>query len=211
MRWCFIQRTISGISHLFQPLEDAIRDKLIPSIVGRRVSDLERQMLALPVRYDGIGIQNPVETADFEYEISVKITSSLKQIICNQENNLDNLNEESVRETINKTKQDKNNRCTRQFEYVKSQVNDDLKRCLELAREKGTGSWLTALPITSLGYVLNKQDFRDSLCLRYGWKIPNIPSICGCSKKNDVDHALTCKTGGYVHMRHGSQSSEGHL
>ena len=115
--------------------------------------------------------------------------------------------EEYVKKKIDKWVQD----VARQFEYVKSQVNDDLKRCLELAREKGTGSWLTALPITSLGYVLNKQDFRDSLCLRYGWKIPNTPSICGCSKKNDVDHTLTCKTGGYVHMRHGSQSSEGHL
>ena len=202
MRWCFVQRTISGISHLFQPLEEVIREKFIPAIVGRNISDLERRILALPVRFGGLGIQNPVETADREYEISVKITSNLKEIICNQEYNLDNLNEEAVRETINQTKQEKNQRFTQEFERVKSQVSQDLKRCLELAQEKGAGSWLTALPIKALGYVLNMQDFRDSLCLRYGWKIPNTPLFCSCSKRNDVDHALTCTTGGYVYMRH---------
>ena len=51
-------------------------------------------------------------------------------------------------------------------------------------------------------YVLNKQSFRDSLCLRYGWKIPNTPLYCSCKEKNDVNHALTCKKGGYVSMRH---------
>ena len=107
-----------------------------------------------------------------------------------------------MRETINQTKQEKNQRFTQEFERVKSQVSQDLKRCLELAQEKGAGSWLTALPIKALGYVLNMQDFRDSLCLRYGWKIPNTPLFCSCSKRNDVDHALTCTTGGYVSMRH---------
>ena len=28
-RWSYVQRTIPGISHLFNPLEDAIREKLI--------------------------------------------------------------------------------------------------------------------------------------------------------------------------------------
>ena len=95
----------------------------------------------------------------------------------------------------------KRNHFTEVFETVKSRVSPDVKRCLELAREKGVGSWLTALPIKALGYVLNKQDFRDSLCLRYGWNIPNTPLFCSCSKRNNVDHALTCTSGGYVIMR----------
>ena len=202
MRWSFVQRTISNISHLFQPLEEVIRERFIPAVVGRKVSDVERRMLALPVRFGGIGILNPTETADMEFDISVKITSELKEIIYNQETNLDNLNDERVMAVINQTKQEKGNRLTQEFEYVKSLVSDDLKRCLDLAREKGAGSWLTALPIQSLGYVLNRQDFRDSLCLRYGWKIPNTPLFCACSKRNDVDHALTCMLGGYVIMRH---------
>ena len=51
-------------------------------------------------------------------------------------------------------------------------------------------------------YVLNKQEFRDSICLRYGWRIPNTPAYCQCGKKNDIDHTLSCPNGGYTIMRH---------
>ena len=202
MRWCFVQRTIADIGHLFQPLEDVIRETLIPAIVGRKVSDVERRLLALPVRFGGIGILNPVETSKWEFNTSLKITANLKSLICNQEVNLDNLSENRVRESINKCKQDKGKRLTEEFEIIKSLVDDDLKRCLDLAREKGSGSWLTALPIQSLGYALNRQDFRDSLCLRYGWRVPQTPQFCSCGKRNDVNHSLVCTKGGYVILRH---------
>ena len=81
-------------------------------------------------------------------------------------------------------------------------VDGKMQRILELSKEKGCGAWLTSLPIQSLGYTLNKQEFRDSVCLRYGWNIPNTPSYCQCKSENDVNHALNCKLGGYVAMRH---------
>ena len=40
-RWSYIQRTVPGISHLFKPLEDCIRGKLIPALIGRKVNELE--------------------------------------------------------------------------------------------------------------------------------------------------------------------------
>ena len=73
---------------------------------------------------------------------------------------------------------------------------------MELNKEKGAGSWLTALPLQEHGFSLNKQEFRDAICLRYGWKIPNTPPFCGCGKKNSIDHTLICMKGGYVTMRH---------
>ena len=85
---------------------------------------------------------------------------------------------------------------------MKSCVDEKLKRAIDLACEKGAVAWLTALPLQSMGYVLNKQEFRDGICLRYGWRIPNTPSYCGCGQKNSVDHTLNCMLGGYVSMRH---------
>ena len=202
MRWCFVQRTMSGVSHIFQPLENAIRDNFIPAIIGRKVSEIERRIIALPVRFGGIGILNPVETSDIEYETSVKITSNLKNMIVNQEKDLENYDENRVNNIINKSKQDKGKRLTQEFETIKTLVDDGMKRNLDLAREKGSGSWLTALPVQALGYVLNKQEFRDSLCLRYGWRVPQTSQFCNCGKRNDVNHALTCTKGGYVYMRH---------
>ena len=77
-----------------------------------------------------------------------------------------------------------------------------MRRILELAQEKGAGLWLTANPVKSFGFSLNKQEFQDSIYLRYGWRVLNTPSYCQCSEKNSVDHALSCKKGGYIIMRH---------
>ena len=97
-RWSFVQRTVKGIASLFQPLEDAICDHLIPALIGKRVSEVQRRLLALPYRYGGLGIRNPVSTADFEYPASVKITQPLTNLIYNQDCNLSNLDEDLVKE-----------------------------------------------------------------------------------------------------------------
>ena len=89
------------------------------------------------------------------------------------------------------------------FNQVLESIEDaPLKRCLLLNKEKGAGSWLTALPLKDHGFCLNKQEFRDAICLRYGWNIPNTPHFCGCGVRNSVDHTLICPKGGYVAMRH---------
>ena len=34
------------------------------------------------------------------------------------------------------------------------------------------------------------------------WKIQGVPSKCACGNVNSIYHALDCKLGGYVSMRH---------
>jgi len=48
------------------------------------------------------------------------------------------------------------------------------------AMEKVPSSWLLALPIKAIGYALNKQEFTDTICMRYGWKVKGIPTHCAC-------------------------------
>ena len=58
--WTFLLRSIEGIANLLQPIEDAIRQQLIPAITGRKaLNDDERDLLALPARLGGIGASNP--------------------------------------------------------------------------------------------------------------------------------------------------------
>ena len=59
-----------GGSEVFEALENAIRDQLIPALVRREVSDVQRQILALPIRHGGLGLTDPRETAKTEYEHS---------------------------------------------------------------------------------------------------------------------------------------------
>ena len=72
------------------------------------------------------------------------------------------------------------------------------------AMEKGASSWLSALPIKATGCALNKQEFTDAICMRYGWNVKGIPTDCACGETNSVDHSLICKLGGYTSMRHNS-------
>ena len=98
-RWCYIQRTIEGISELFKPLEDAISQSLIPAILGRKVNTLECDMLALPLRHGGLGIQNPTKTSDREYEASKKITEQLTELILNQDQDLSKVDKSQISKT----------------------------------------------------------------------------------------------------------------
>ena len=200
-RWTYVQRTIPGISHLFKPLETALREKLIPALVGRTVSDVERRILALPVRLGGMGIVDPTKSST-EFTASTTITENLTRIICNQEGDFSNYNSEQVKENIAAVKAEKERRLKEERDEIYGMVDSKMQRILDLSLEKGSGAWLTALPIQSLGYTLNKQEFKDSVCLRYGWNIPNTPSYCQCKAENNINHTLNCKLGGYVAMRH---------
>ena len=50
-------RTIPNISPLFQPLEDAIRLQLLPSITGHVAGTTsERDLFSLPCHFGGLGV-----------------------------------------------------------------------------------------------------------------------------------------------------------
>ena len=99
-RWSYVQRTIPGISHLFMPLEEVIREKLIPALVGRKVNDIERQIFTLPVRMGGMNILNPIETAEDQFQSSAYITQNLAQIIKEQHTDLTHYDEKDTLERI---------------------------------------------------------------------------------------------------------------
>ena len=202
-RWAFLQRTIPNISHLFTTIEDCLRETFIPAIIGRDISDIERKIVSLPVRYGGLGIPNPVETCEREYAASLTVTEDLSDHIYNQVQDLSSFDFQKQQSTIKDLKKNKELSLNNEYkDLVASIDNESLKRALILSSEKGSGSWLTVLPLKDLGFCLNKQEFHDALCLRYGWNIPKMPSFCGCGQKNNVDHTLVCKKGGYVAMRH---------
>ena len=72
----------------------------------------------------------------------------------------------------------------------------------EIAQEKGVSSWVTAVPSSADNTVLNKSDFRDAVCLRYGFPLEGLPTTCVCGRPMSTDHAMTCPCGGYPAARH---------
>ena len=65
-------------------MERAISDALIPTITGHTCTTSERELLALPVRMGGLGLENPVERAGFEHAMSLQVTAPLVTQIVSQ-------------------------------------------------------------------------------------------------------------------------------
>ena len=88
------------------------------------------------------------------------------------------------------------------IERIDESLSPNLLQAVQQTRDKRASSWLNAIPIEEHGLALNKQEFRDALCLRYNLPLPNLPSYCACGETFTVNHALSCKKGGFVAQRH---------
>ena len=197
-RWTYVMRTVPGISGMLQPLEDCIARVFIPALLNREVSDVERKLIQLPVRYGGLGIVNPVEAADREYDASRMITAPLVKMILEQNMSTADLQLSEVKDRKRQLKNEKEECLKEKYRTVLEEVDQRTRRNVELATKKGASSWLTALPLKAVGYTLNKQEFHDSVCLRYGWPIHKTPKYCACGRDNTLYHTLDRKSGGYV-------------
>ena len=201
-RWTYVQRTVPQIGALFEPLEACIRNEFLPALIGRAVSNTERRILALPPRLGGIGIRNPTLTADLEFSASSSITRELSELISNQMLDIPATLRTGMTEAKRELLHSRNTALKQEFDDLMHLLSDESSRYLMTASERGASAWLTALPLKSLGYSLNKREFRDAIRIRYGWEIPDLPKTCVCGTRNNIEHTLDCKRGGYVSLRH---------
>ena len=200
-RWSFLSRTMPGVHEYFHPLERTIATKLIPALTGRSpLGAEERSILAMPCRHGGLGIVSP-PLLTTQFGASVKITEALVMKIRRQDMSLEGVSEQTriaksaVREAHRQ--QEEQHR-----KDVFNSVSPDLQRCMELAAEKGASNWLTCRPLAWFGLALSKAEFRDALCLRYGWQPNNLPTKCVCGQQFTVTHAVSCPNGGFPSIRH---------
>ena len=200
-RWIFFCRTCRELAHPLQPLEDAIRQSLIPVLTGHDCSDQLRGILALPIRLGGLGLVNPMSLAMNEYARSCHVTQPLTEKILEQAKTASEAFAE-VRLRRRAARAEKMREISIIAQSLKETVEGDQQRSLELAAEKGASSWLSVLPIARHGFTLHKTAFKDALCLRYGWRPAQLPTTCACGKDFSVDHAMSCPHGGYPSIRH---------
>ena len=201
-KWTFLSRTMDNIYDLLQPLEDCLRQHLIPNLIGRSPpGDQERAMLDLPPRHGGLGIFNPLKTAKAEYKSSPQVTAPLITKITKQDEEIGDILEDLSRQK-KKAKHTRQNLHKVTASQLKTELPISQQRSLELASEKGASNWLSALPLERYSFALHKGAFRDAICLRYGWQPQHLPSHCTCGKNFTTDHAPSCPTGGYPSIRH---------
>ena len=169
----------------------------------RKISDSIRDLVALPARLGGMGIINPTKVADYEYSNSRKLTQPLTEMIMEQNNTgeIDESRQFRVKQEISKERESKQRGQYNDIINGNNLTKEGLRR-MKMNQEKGASNWLSSLPLKENGFSLNKQEFYDAVALRYGLTIENIPDSCVCGQSFSVEHAMRCKTGGYVAIRH---------
>ena len=130
-------------------------------------------------------------------------TSQLTNAIYNQQSFLV-IDEEKQTETMSRVKHKKNEWYKELQNVIRKESSASVSKILDLASEKGASCWLTSLPLQRYGFVLNKRQFHDSICLRYNYSTKLAAKVCACGEPYSVNHCLTCKKGGYVTLRHNS-------
>ena len=205
-KWNYLLRVTdwenNKLNDVLESLEKAIQSRFIPALTGQLPpGEYIREMLALPARLGGLSLINPVVSVNEQRDASQQISAPLVDRIINQDYQLGSCHstQQSIKRRIQHRKHTKRKE---EAENLQHNLPPPLQRSLELAQEKGASTWLTTLPIDEHSFALHKAAFRDSLSLRYGWPLQNSPSQCSCGRPFSVEHALTCKTGGFPAVRH---------
>ena len=202
-KFTYFLRTIPGIEMFLDPVEEVIRLNLIPALTGGHIcTDVERDLLTLPPKLGGLGIINVKEIAEIEFKNSTLMTKELIKIINRERSTKISENDNINKEMKNKIKNGRREGNKEKLEEIRSRLNEQQQKINTANQEPGSYNWLTVIPLVEHKYYLNKEEFKDAIRLRYNWNMPRLPSTCACGSKFSVEHALSCKKGGFVTLRH---------
>ena len=202
-KWTYLSRTVPGIGPMLRPLDETIGSAVIPALTRRPPpGDLERTLIALPARLGGLGIHIPSRAAANEYHASQQVTSTLCDHVISQDLNYSSEIITKQLEAKAQISRETKERTSSEFNEVYENLPVSLRRAADLATEKGSSTWLTALPLAEHGFALHKGAFHDALALRYGWAPSEMPSKCACGNNLSVEHVLSCAKGGFPSIRH---------
>ena len=202
-QWNFVQRVTPGCESLYGDLEDVILNKFLPVIMMGEVSHMERLLLSLPARWGGLGVPLPTEMSELSFSTSRKATGTIVDCIKGGSD----FECESHVETLRQVKYDANRRREEihkeRFDSVIDEFSVKQQRAIRRIKDGKVSGWLTVLPLVKYQFDLSAQEFWDGMALRYKRPMINTPELCdGCGADFTLAHALSCRKGGLVIMRH---------
>lgn len=202
-QWSFAQHVIPDCAEFFGPLESAITERFLPAIFGGPITNTEKDLVSLPARKGGLGIRVPSRQCNAAYNHSRDSTRIIREAITNRAefNGLQHRSQlQTTRIQTRKAQEQMDNAL---LEEILNSLPPTHQRALKtIASEKASG-WLTVLPLSRHNFDLSELEFRDALSIRYRRPLLKAPSHCdGCGAPFSLTHALDCKKGGMVTLRH---------
>ena len=209
--WQYIQRVSEDIAEYFAPIEESICKTFLPALFGESHLDdnYRRPLSTLPVKHSGLAIPDPTLTASDNYKTSTLVCGHLVQAIRTDSEVKFSLADHLSTRQVNLNQI--GNRHTEEYEAKLEEITSKLDAdTARIIRRGGLcGRWLSVMPLSVNGTELSRQEFTDTLLLRYARSPGDLPEQCdGCNAKFTVQHALDCKSGGLIIQRHNEIGSE---
>jgi hypothetical protein len=153
-------------------MEKCITESFLTSIFKQFDTKL-RDVVALPAKFGGLSIFDPTRIADNEYEYSTIATEPLVKLILEQAPVFELSSTTDLYGLLKAAKAIVSSNKTERSKAQQSTIMEDpeIRSILKHQIDKGASLWLTTLPIANLGFVMNKTEFMDALCLRYNLKL----------------------------------------
>jgi len=76
--WNYIQRVVEDTDESFKKLKDALCNQFLPEICGFEIEEFDAELMLRPSKFGGIGIRDPVKTAEIAYKTSLQSSEILK-------------------------------------------------------------------------------------------------------------------------------------
>ena len=183
---------------LMKRADEIVQNVLLPAITGetkrKRIISITSSIRRL--RYSHYLVKKTCN----ELENSLAIISPLVAPYHHSRYKLPNA--EEIKEATKNHNAKKTEQLTNKSSKIEVNMDPETKRAVIQAKEKDASSWLTVLPIEEHEFTLIKNEFRDVIHLRYKKTLKGMPSQYPCGHNYDVTHAMKCKNGGFVIMRH---------
>jgi hypothetical protein len=192
-------RMVPGIAPLFEPLENKrIQSNFLPMLLGVELISAEMwQLMANGVKQAGLGIWNLVEMVDILFVASKDACQVLT----------DSLVQGTV---LNLAEHKASVRKAREQGIVNVRALEKGQReefCLQCAASAGI--WRTCFPSRLQSTELSAEEFIENIRLCFNLQPLSMDFKCdGCGNNMTVEHALSCKVGGLVHIRHDNVAEE---
>ncbi len=207
-QWSHLSRTTPNLGPYLIPIEQTIKNTFLPALFHiENIDDQLREVISHPIKLAGLNILDPTIQAGFSYDTSLLATESLVDCLLNHAEVDLNLHHHNISES----RQQCHQKIHKLHEDLLTKYLNTTSTTIQhrLARTKIGGSWLTVIPKAIKGTILSAEEFRDNLRLRYGFTPEFLPKTCdGCNKPFTITHALNCRKGGLVNLRHSEIANE---
>ena len=200
--WSFVQRLTPGIRYAFGPVEEAMQETFgLALFQGLGEGAPGRGVTRLPVKQAVLTLPDTANTAPENWTASCVITGHLVAALRGQVDFWMADHSACLQEGQTAEQKQKVLLSEVALEETIAAPPAQGARCLQYATK--TGDWLKMQPSTVNGTELDAQECQDSLFLRYGLDLPDLPHYCdGCNTNFSIFHTLDCMQGVLVTARH---------